>query len=88
MNYIIHLPLWYKGGCSLLQKKNAMAPVRHIHFRIRTSTYDMLRHVLEGSAHRSMSALVDEILEQELPKRLKKTDQAADVMRSLARRDG
>ncbi len=65
-----------------------MAPVKQTHFRIRTSTYDMLRHVLEGSAHRSMAALVDEILEQELPKRLKRTDDAADVMRSLVRRDG
>lgn len=89
MSYILRLPLWYKGGCLLFLEKNAMAPSKQVHFRLRTSTYDMLRHCLSTSAHRSMAALADEILEQELSKRINgQQDRAAETMRSLVRRDG
>ena len=89
MSYIRIKPVWYKGGCLLFLEKNAMATSKQVHFRLRTSTYDMLRHCLSTSAHRSMAALADEILEQELSKRINsQQDRAAETMRSLVRRDG
>lgn len=88
MSYIKLLPLWYKGGCLLFLEIITMALTKQVHFRLRLSTYDMLRHCLNNSAHRSMAALVDEILEQELIRRINKIDTAAETMRSLVRRDG
>lgn len=90
MNYIHTIPVWYKGGCLLLLEKNTMATTKQVHLRLRSNVYDMLKQAVDNSAHRSMSAFIDEILEQELITRHvnSHSDRAAETMRSLVNRDG
>ena len=52
------------------EKGDPMAINPNVHLRLRRSTHDKLRAVLELSAHRSMSSLADEILEEGLNQRL------------------
>lgn len=67
-----------------------MATTKPTLLRLRTTTVDKLRAVLETSAHRSMASLADEILDNELNVRLARLDgsKAAETMRSLANRNG
>jgi hypothetical protein len=61
----------------------------NVHLRLRRSTHDKLRAALELSAHRSLSSLADEILDEELTRRLtSEDDTAARVLAGLAKRDG
>ena len=55
----------------------------NVHLRLRRSTHDKLRAALELSAHRSLSSLADEILDEGLTRRLEKaTDD--DLARATA----
>jgi len=67
-----------------------MATTKQVHLRLRSNVYDMLKQAVNNSAHRSMSAFIDEILEQELITRRvnSHSDRAAETMRSLVNRDG
>ena len=67
-----------------------MATTKPTLLRLRTTTVDKLRAVLETSVHRSMASLADEILDNELNVRLARLDgsKAAETMRSLANRNG
>jgi len=66
-----------------------MATTKQVHLRLRSNVYDMLKFAVNNSAHRSMSAYIDEILEQELTRRVNShSDRAAETMRSLVNRDG
>jgi len=59
-----------------------------VHLRLRRSTHDKLRAALELSAHRSLSSLADEVLEEGLNKRLaSEQDGAAQVLSSLVKRN-
>ena len=71
------------------RKKVDMAPTTQAHFRLRNTTMDKLRAALDTSAHRSMAALADDILDQALDKMLaeKPTFDAAGALRGI-RRDG
>jgi hypothetical protein len=71
-------------------RKVKMATTKPTLLRLRTTTVDKLRAVLETSAHRSMASLADEILDNELNVRLARLDgtKAAETMRSLANRNG
>ncbi len=63
----------------------------NVHLRLRRSTHDKLRAALELSAHRSLSSLADEILDEGLTRRLEKAtddDLARATMLELARRNG
>jgi len=72
-----------------------MAINPNVHLRLRRSTHDKLRAALELSAHRSLSSLADEILEEGLNQRLDKVaeppvveDPAARVLSDLVKRNG
>ena len=71
-------------------RKVKMATTKPTLLRLRTTTVDKLRAVLETSAHRSMASLADEILDNELNVRLARLDgtKAAETMRSLAKHNG
>ena len=53
-----------------------MASTRPTLLRLRQTTVDKLRVAVAGSVHRSMATLADEILDNELDKRLKKQEKA------------
>jgi len=67
-----------------------MAGIKNQMLRLRSDTVDKLRTVLDASAHRSMSALADEVLDKGLTRMLmeQSTDKAAETMRSLVNRNG
>ena len=67
-----------------------MAGIQNQMLRLRSDTVDKLKTVLDASAHRSMSALADEVLDKGLTRMLmeQSTDKAAETMRSLVNRDG
>ena len=71
------------------RKKVDMAPTTQAHFRLRKSTMDKLRLALDASAHRSMAALADDILDKALDKMLeeKPAFDAAGALRGI-KRDG
>lgn len=78
-----------QGWLSTFFGKNDMAVTKQIHLRLRSNVYDMLKYAVNNSAHRSMSTFIDEILEQELTRRVNtQNDRAAETMRSLVNRDG
>lgn len=55
-----------------------MAPTKEVHFRLRQSTVDKLRALLDRSAHRSLNALADEMLDTEATWRLTVADRQAE----------
>jgi hypothetical protein len=67
-----------------------MAGIKNQMLRLRSDTVDKLKTVLDASAHRSMSALADEVLDKGLTRMLmeQSTDKAAETMRSLVNRNG
>ena len=67
-----------------------MAGIKNQMLRLRSDTVDKLRTILDASAHRSMSALADEVLDKGLTRMLmeQSTDKAAETMRSLVNRNG
>jgi len=69
------------------RKKNVMAPTTQAHFRLRKTTMDKLRLALDASAHRSMAALADDILDQALDKMLadEPAFSPADALRGIRR---
>ena len=69
------------------RKKVDMATTTQAHFRLRKSTMDKLRLALDASAHRSMAALADDILDQALDKMLeeKPAFDAAGALRGITR---
>ena len=71
------------------RKKVDMAPTTQAHFRLRNTTMDKLRLALDASAHRSMAALADDILDKALDKMLeeKPAFDAAVALRGI-KRDG
>jgi plasmid stability protein len=71
------------------RKKVDMAPTTQAHFRLRKSTMDKLRLALDASAHRSMAALADDILDKALDKMLEEKPEfdAAGALRGI-KRDG
>ena len=64
-----------------------MAPTTQAHFRLRKTTMDKLRLALDTSAHRSMAALADDILDQALDKMLadEPSFNPADALRGMRR---
>jgi len=74
-----------------MKKGDPMSINPNVHLRLRRSTHDKLRAALELSAHRSLSSLADEILDEGLTRRLEKAtddDLARATMLELARRNG
>lgn len=71
------------------RKKVDMATTTQAHFRLRNTTMDKLRLALDASAHRSMAALADDILDKALDKMLeeKPAFDAAGALRGI-KRDG
>lgn len=71
------------------RKKSDMATTTQAHFRLRNTTMDKLRLALDASAHRSMAALADDILDRALDKMLAEKPEfdAAGALRGI-RRDG
>ena len=67
-----------------------MAGIKNQMLRLRSDTVDKLKAVLDASAHRSMSALADEVLDKGLTRMLMEQsgDKAAETMRSLVNRNG
>ena len=67
-----------------------MAGIENQMLRLRSDRVDKLKTVLDASAHRSMSALADEVLDKGLTRMLmeQSTDKAAETMRSLVNRNG
>jgi hypothetical protein len=67
-----------------------MAGIKNQMLRLRSDTVDKLKVVLDASAHRSMSALADEVLDKGLTRMLMEQDtgKAAETMRSLVNRNG
>lgn len=67
-----------------------MAGIKNQMLRLRRETVDKLRYVLDGSTHRSMSSLADEVLDVGLTRMIQQQDgdMAAKTMRSLANRNG
>ena len=51
-----------------------MAPTKEVHFRLRQSTVDKLKAMLDDSPHRSLAALADDILGRELDRLLREGD--------------
>jgi len=54
-----------------------MAVTKQLHLRLRSSTYDKMLAIFSASAHRSMNALIDEMLEKEANRRVKIMDREA-----------
>ena len=69
------------------RKKISMAPTTQAHFRLRNTTMDKLRLALDASAHRSMAALADDILDKALDKMLSDVPgfDPADALRGIKR---
>ena len=54
-----------------------MAVTNQVHLRLRSSTYCKLLAIFDASAHRSINALIDEMLEKEANRRIKIIDREA-----------
>ena len=54
-----------------------MAVTKQVHLRLRSSTYSKLLAIFDASAHRSINALIDEMLEKEANRRVKIMDREA-----------
>ena len=67
-----------------------MAGIKNQMLRLRSDTVDKLKVVLDASAHRSMSALADEVLDKGLTRMMMEQDsgKAAETKRSLVNRNG
>jgi len=63
-----------------------MSDIKPTLLRLRQSTVDALKLELKNSAHRSMAALADDILSQELDKRFERRGDKLDQLVQAARR--
>ncbi len=63
-----------------------MSDIKPTLLRLRQSTVDALKLELKSSAHRSMAALADDILSQELDKRFERRGDKLDQLVQAARR--